>query len=226
MTPHEPPSSRQERIQGRQSSESHSRRATDLLRTAIVRGSFRPNQRLVERDLANWLQVSRTPVREALQILAADGLIDSSPHGWVVHEHTESEIREIADVRVALEGFAARVAAESLSSTDRSELEKHVEPLEASLKLPGEGLVATNERFHNALIQAAHSRLLSELALRSRLYYFNYRIAAMYSSEDIKHSRRQHREILCAVLDGDGEAAEQLTREHIRTGLEFVLRHI
>src|SRR6266516_463803 len=69
------------------------------LRSAIVRGDLRPNERLVEADLAGWLEVSRTPVRECLQRLAAERLVANRRRGWIVQEHSTQEIREIYDVR-------------------------------------------------------------------------------------------------------------------------------
>src|SRR5690242_1294185 len=65
------------------------------LRSAIVRGDLRPNERLVEADLAVWLEVSRTPVRECLQRLAAERLVVNRRRGWIVQEHTVEDIREI-----------------------------------------------------------------------------------------------------------------------------------
>src|SRR5579862_6008283 len=84
----------------------------DELRTAIVQGRIRPNQRLIETELAEEYGVSRTPVRESLQRLAAVGLIVAARRGWTVREHSLDEIREIYEVRAALEGYAARLAAE------------------------------------------------------------------------------------------------------------------
>src|SRR5436190_22723903 len=84
----------------------------EQLRSEIVRGQLRPNERLVEAEIAERLQVSRTPVRESLQRLAADGLVVSRRRGWVVYEHTIDQIRDIYETRIALEGYATRLAAE------------------------------------------------------------------------------------------------------------------
>src|SRR3954471_15798899 len=83
----------------------------EQLRSEIVRGQLRPNERLIEAELAERLQVSRTPIREGLQRLAADGLVASRLRGWIVYEHTLDQIRDIYETRAALEGFAARLAA-------------------------------------------------------------------------------------------------------------------
>jgi len=84
----------------------------DLLRRQIVEGTLRPRERLIAADLADKLQVSRTPVREALYLLASEGLVVPTRRGFAVREFTPSEIIEIYEVRAALEGMAARLAAE------------------------------------------------------------------------------------------------------------------
>ncbi len=89
------------------------------LRSAIVRGDLRPNERLVEADLAVWLEVSRTPVRECLQRLAAQRLVANRRRGWVVLEHSIEDIREIYGVRAALEGYAAHGLLGRTSARDR-----------------------------------------------------------------------------------------------------------
>ena len=83
----------------------------DRVRADIVHGVLRPNQRLVEVELAERLAVSRTPVRETLQRLVLEGLVRRDRRGWVVHEHSAEEISSIYEVRAALEGYAAFLAA-------------------------------------------------------------------------------------------------------------------
>ena len=83
----------------------------EKLRLAIVTGEIRPNAPLIEVDLANALNVSRTPIRESLQRLAADQLVVPRKRGWAVKEYSAQEIQESYEVRAALEGYAARLAA-------------------------------------------------------------------------------------------------------------------
>ena len=83
----------------------------DALRRAIVTGEIRPNQPLIELDLAAQLGVSRTPVRESLQRLVIAGLVVPRKRGWAVREFTVEEMQENAEVRAGLEGYAAYLAA-------------------------------------------------------------------------------------------------------------------
>src|SRR5690625_2352156 len=92
------------------------------LRARITDGSIRPNEMLFEIELAEELGVSRTPVREALHRLVADGLLDLVRRRWIVHEFTESEIIEIYEVRTAIEGYAAFLAATACTSEQREQL--------------------------------------------------------------------------------------------------------
>jgi DNA-binding GntR family transcriptional regulator len=194
---------------------------------AIVRGELRPNSRLVEADLAAWLNVSRTPIRESLQRLALEGLVDNERRGWTVHEHSADEIREIYDVRAALEGYAARLAAERRSDAAAEEIVRAgAQDAEAFLAPPRTGFVEYNERFHDLVVSAADNERLVETIRRTRAYYFNHRIAAVYSAQEIVDASDGHRAIADAVRRGDGDAAERLTREHVYVALELAVHKL
>src|SRR3954462_6517675 len=128
------------------------------LRSEIVRGQLRPNERLVEAELAERLQVSRTPVREGLQRLAADGLVISRRRGWVVYEHTIDQIRDIYETRMALEGYATRLAAERATPQQVLALDAIPRASAGTLPAPREHLVGVNARFHDAIVDASGNR--------------------------------------------------------------------
>lgn len=196
------------------------------LRSDIVRGLLRPNERLIEAELAESLAVSRTPIRESLQRLAADGLVVSRRRGWVVYEHTPDEIREIYEIRSALEGYAACLAAER--ATDEH-LSKIVTILQESVDIahvPRQRMVEVNDRFHDAIIEASGNRRLAKEIGRNRLYYFNYRLANLYSDEEVSVSRAQHDQIVRALLGRDSREAEEITRTHVKHALEMILAKV
>lgn len=199
----------------------------ERLHHAIVRGELRPNSRLVEADLADWLNVSRTPVRESLQRLALEGLVDNERRGWTVHEHSANEIREIYDVRAALEGYAARLAAARRTAAAAEEIvQAGAQDAEVFLAQPRPGFVEYNERFHDLVVSAADNGRLVETIRRTRAYYFNHRIAAVYSAQEIVDASDGHRAIADAVRRGDGDAAERLTREHVYVALELAVHKL
>ncbi|MGH3025978.1 MAG: GntR family transcriptional regulator [Gaiellaceae bacterium] len=197
------------------------------MRDAIVRGELRPNSRLVEADLAGWLEVSRTPVRESLQRLAYEGLVANHRRGWTVLEHSDEEIREIYDVRAALEGYAARLSADRAT---RQQITKIVQLASVDpglyAKPPRTEFVNYNEQFHDLVVASAGSARLVETIRRTREYYFNYRIAAVYSPDEVADAIAGHKAIAAAVRRHDGDAAERLTREHVYVALELAVHKL
>jgi DNA-binding GntR family transcriptional regulator len=198
----------------------------DRVRADIVHGLLRPNERLVEIELAEALGVSRTPVRETLQRLTLEGLVRRRRGGWVVHEHSREEIRAIYEVRAALEGYAAFLAAARATPEQLRELEGIYPAGAAAVALGPDAQVALNERFHDGVIAAAGNPRLTELSRRSRQYYFNHRIARGYTGEETRRSIDGHRRILAALARGDGAAAEACAREHVDYALSIALTKI
>jgi DNA-binding GntR family transcriptional regulator len=198
----------------------------DRLRGDIVHGLLRPNERLVEVELAAALGVSRTPVRETLQRLTLEGLVRRRRGGWVVHEHSREEIRSIYEVRAALEGYAAFLAATRVTPAQLRELDELYPPGDAALALGPDEQVELNERFHDGVIAAAGNSRLAELSRASRQYYFNHRIARGYTAEETRRSIDGHRRILAALARGDGPEAEARAREHVDYALSIVLTKI
>jgi len=198
----------------------------DDVRADIVHGVLRPNQRLVEVELAERLGVSRTPVRETLQRLALEGLVRRNRGRWVVHEHSADEIRSIYEVRAALEGYAAFLAAGRATSTELSALGALYPPGDEALELVPDVQVELNERFHDGIIAAAGNPRLAQLSKASRQYYFNHRIARLYDTDETRRSIDGHRRILAALAQGDGPAAEARAREHVDYALAVVLAKV
>lgn len=196
----------------------------ERLRDEIVRGFIRPNERLVEVDLAERLGVSRTPVRESLKRLAAEGLIHGGRHHLVVREHAPDEIREIYEARAALEGYAARLAAQRATSAELAQIAAlHETDITKLVRSPREHIVDVNDRFHDAIIKAAHNRRLLELIRHNREFYFNYRIANLYTNTEAETSLDEHTAILRALEARDPDAAEAATRNHVAEALKVTL---
>jgi DNA-binding GntR family transcriptional regulator len=203
-----------------------SERIYDRVRADIVHGVLRPNQRLVEIELADRLGVSRTPVRETLQRLVLDGLVRRDRRGWVVHEHSAQEIRSIYEVRAALEGYAAFLAAGRATADELRALDELYPAGDGAIALGPDKQVELNERFHDGVIAAAANTRLAQLCRASRQYYFNHRIARLYHLEETRRSIDGHRRILAAIARRDGPAAEAHAREHVQYALEIVLTKV
>jgi len=197
------------------------------LREHILLGRQRPNQRLVEVDLCQQFGVSRTPVRQALLRLEQAGLVDSTRHGWVVHEHTEIEVRQIYEVRTALEGYAARLAALAATDEELDELSGiYDQDVPALVAGPRARLVELNQVFHATINRLAHNPRLAALCEASRSFAFNYQLAATYCDQEMAGSLDMHRRLEVAIRAGEPDEAERLAREHIESSLHYALRRL
>lgn len=187
----------------------------ETLRNAILAGEMRPNEPLIEADIAAALAVSRTPVREALQRLAVEQLILPRKRGWAVREITAFEAGEHSEVRAALEGHAARLATERATDAEiASAAEVHAHRLTID---PGneKARVETNRALHGIIVDAARNETLKDAILRSGRFYFNGTVARLTSSQEFHLSNQDHAAIVAALQARDGDGAERAMRNHI-----------
>jgi DNA-binding GntR family transcriptional regulator len=192
------------------------------LRGEIVHGVLRPNEALVEADLAERLNVSRTPIRESLKRLEADRLIVSQRRRWVVYEYKLDEIAEIYEVRAALESWGARMAA--LKATpEQIQAIVDFRPRATAIDLEVKGRITTNEEFHDLVIEAANNSRLTELLHQTRLYYFNHQVARVYTLDEWATSAKQHAAIIDAIVDRNPLLAGEAAREHAEFSLSMIL---
>ena len=187
----------------------------ERLRLAIVTGELRPNTPLIEVDLAEALKVSRTPVRESLQRLMADGLIVPRRRGWAVREYSQSEIQENYELRAALEGYAAGLAAVRGTEAEISKIAALQAVRDAQVDPSHEFRVNTNRQFHDAIIAAARNARLADEIFRAGQFYFNERIASASTQNDIKANQDDHGKIVRALQSRNTREAEDAMRAHI-----------
>ena len=186
------------------------------LRQAIVRGRLEPGTRLVETQLAQMLGVSRTPIREALSRLETEGVVLRGQGGLVVRD-TGSERAVILGIRQRLEGFAARLAAERMSPSERDALEEACAAGAATIEeMSLEERRLSNSRFHLLLANGSHSRRLEKLIEE----YYDYSVTAetlpFYSPELMRQHQNQHRDIVDAIRSQDGTLAERIVIQHLQ----------
>jgi DNA-binding GntR family transcriptional regulator len=198
--------------------------ALTLLRDEIIQGKMRPNERLIAADLAERLNTSRTPIREALQLLEAEQLVVAAKRGYVVREHTKEEIVEIYEVRAALEGMAARLAAQKTGTSAYKEIEAigaHRDSLISSndRKL----IVDLNDEFHAAIFVACGNSRLDRINRSNSQHFFNYRISELYTKEETKISIKGHALILKAIKNHDADQADSAAQEHVLEALKVTL---
>lgn len=204
------------------------------LRRAILEGEYGPNERLIEEQLAERLGVSRTPVRQALTMLEAEGLVEIEPNkGATVCSFGVEDVREIYDLRAVLEGHAARRAAGSVSGEELGRLAALADEMEG---LAGHyandheaeirRLVALNQEFHGTIVAASRNGRLRRMVQRTVQVPLVYKAFFWYGPRERAISDHYHRQILKALGAGDGERAEIVMREHVYEGRDFVIRAI
>jgi len=194
----------------------------DALRARILHGDIAAGERLQEVAVAESMQVSRTPVREALRILAEDGLLDYSPNrGYSVKHFSAEDIRVAFRVRAAMEGIGVRLLAErGLDEKSRRKLEAVLSDGDALLargQLPGTDLDAWREmsrRFHVITILATQSELLVRVARDAQnIPVVNAGALESYGAADFRRQHMLHHMIADAILRQQPERAERLMLE-------------
>lgn len=188
-----------------------------VLRKAILAGILVPGQQLRERRLAEELQVSRTPIREALFTLQGEGLVDLAPNQCARVRHvTESDIAQIYALRRLLEAHSARAAAEH---GDRASIERVAAALTTQQRLGSDGTAQDQAQadfaFHEAVAVAAGNQLLLTVVRQVLAVTVTYRSRYKYGPQRVKSVLRQHDQVLRAIEEGDGERAEALMSRHI-----------
>jgi DNA-binding GntR family transcriptional regulator len=195
---------------------SRSEYVLERIRESIQNGDYKPGERLTELELAERLGVSRTPVREALRRLESDGLLVFEPwRGVVVAELDHQQVGELYTMREVLEGTAARLAAKHISEAEMGVLETLLAKEAKQLKKPHE-LANTNRHFHHAIHASAHNRYLMQTlgTLRDSLALLHGTTFSVAGRARVAHG--EHKDIVAAIVQRDGSAAEEAARAHIR----------
>lgn len=192
------------------------------LRHGIVHGDLAPGERLRSDALANELRVSRTPVREALRKLEAEGLVAHSGSRLVVRAFSEKDLTELFYVREALEGMAARLAAENATPSEILEIGELLEDMEAVRRRGDiDVLRRLTGEFHQLVCRASHNDRLLQ-SLQSLLDHVRQiQTSTLYSEGRPAEALKEHRGLLQAIEARDGDRAENLARAHRRKTLEL-----
>ncbi|MFC9894747.1 GntR family transcriptional regulator [Nocardia sp. NPDC127579] len=192
--------------------------AYQVLKRRIVEVELHPGARLVERDLAAELEVSRIPLREALRMLAAEGLVLLVPHkGALVATFSPADVRDLFDIREVLESLAARLAAERATPATLAPLTARLAAARAATAaadLPR--IAAANAAFHTQIVDLAANPLLSTLLspLAARTEWL-FRLTA---SRDPGEQCSEHEELYALIAAGRAEAAAACALAHVAAG--------
>ena len=197
--------------------EAHALRLRDRIEDRIATGIYALGERLDETSLAEHFGVSRTPVREALQQLAAGGLVElRGRRGAIVSAPDPARLMEMFDVMAELEAMCGRLAARRLVPSDEAALNETLRAcLEAAQAGDPDAYYYENERFHRAIYAASGNRFLADQALSLHKRLAPFRRLQLRVRNRLKTSQREHEEILAAILDGDAATAAERLRAHV-----------
>ena len=192
----------------------------ELLRQRIFRRELEPGSWIDEVKLAQEYGISRTPLREALKVLAAEGLVTMKVRrGAYVTEVSERDLAEVYHLLALLESDAAAVVATQASNAELEELRSLQAELEAAVP-NRERFFAVNERFHMRLLEMAGNRWRNQMVADLRKVMKLNRQHSLLKSGRVEESLAEHGAVMEALAARDAEAARSRMQEHFRNGLE------
>ena len=198
--------------------------AYDQLYQAIENGILRPGDRLLETELAVRFSVSRTPIREAIRRLEADGIVEHKPRiGAVVRALGQQKIVELYEMRIVLETTAASMAAKHASKAEVRTLQSLNADM-ASVAKDAIQVAAINRQFHRCIMDAARNQFLSHSykALSHALILLGK--TTLETEARVATVTNQHTDIILALANGDSSAAAKAMQTHMETSLDHRLK--
>lgn len=200
----------------------------NTLRQAILRGELKPGERLMEIQLANKLGVSRTPIREAIRKLELEGLVLMIPRkGAEVADISEKSLRDVLEVRKALEELAVKLTCDKIKSAQIRELRQAAEEFRRTLKSNDITQIAEADvRFHDVLYEATDNQKLVQLLNNLREQMYRYRIEYLKRQEAYPQLLTEHEEIIRRIENREKDEAVEIVCKHIDNQVEAVMNVI
>lgn len=213
-------------LESRPRKASGARRASpyERLKHAIMSGELVPGEQLVEIALAEWCQVSRTPIREALTRLEQDGLARRTERGLVVRESSPGEIMDIYEARIVLESKVAAVAALRHTPVDLIAMRRaderyaRIEPQDANT------LAERNRDFHRTIWKASHNEALVDMLERLDMHLGRYPMTTLAFPGRHETALEEHAAVVLAITDRDAERAADIASRHFTTARDIRLQ--
>ncbi|MDR1916361.1 MAG: GntR family transcriptional regulator [Synergistaceae bacterium] len=202
----------------------------EKLKTAVMSDVFKRGERLVEHEIAEKLNVSRTPVRAALLRLESEGILEARPnHGLVVKEYSIEDIREIYLIREALESLAAKYGAQNATGDDIDNIRAMFDEMDKVYRDPQvspDYIFELHRKFSEAYHNTSHMPTLVRMIESLREQMFRFRRVSLSGSERKIDALNEHRRMFEAIEKRDSELAAELTRVHIRNALNAYLSSV
>lgn len=189
----------------------------NTLRQAILRGELKPGERLMEIHLAEKLGVSRTPIREAIRKLELEGLVTMIPRrGAEVARITEKNLRDVLEVRRALDAFSCELACDRITKQEGDELYRACEEFAAATATRDATVIAAADvKLHDIIVHAAGNERLTEILNNLSEQMYRYRFEYIKDTSNYEKLVEEHRIIYESILKKDKQTAAQTARIHI-----------
>jgi DNA-binding GntR family transcriptional regulator len=205
---------------------SQGERAYLLIRDQIVSLQLAPGSVIEESRLRERLGLGRTPIREALQRLAHENLVNFVPHrGTFVSDINLTDLHRLTEVREELEGYAARLAAERATSRDKVSMEGMLAELDATGEEDVHELMRLDQRIHRLLYHCTRNTFLQAMLEESFNLSLRIWFLGLERGVRLKQAVGEHRRLLGAIVAHNGEEAEAIMRQHV-VGFEQALRSV
>lgn len=200
----------------------------NTLRQAIIKGELEPGERLMEIQLAERLGVSRTPIREAIRKLELEGLVVMIPRkGAEVAEITEKDLKDVLEVRCALEGLAVELACKYITEDGLNDLRKNLDEFKEAIK--GDDVTHLAEKdvaFHDIIFASTKNERLIQLLNNLREQMYRYRVEYLKDPETHEQLVREHEEIIKNLAERKCEEAKGHITTHIYNQVTTVSKNI
>ncbi|MCM1387918.1 MAG: GntR family transcriptional regulator [Bacillus sp. (in: Bacteria)] len=200
----------------------------NTLRKAILTGELKPGERLMEIHLANQLGVSRTPIREAIRKLELEGLVIMIPRrGAEVAQITEKSLKDVLEVRRALDALCAELACDRITEEGKRQLQKACNEFEKATVTKDATIIAQADvALHDIIVAATGNERLIQLVNNLSEQMYRYRFEYIKDEDKHNHLVKEHRMIYDSIVRHDKEGAARAAKLHIDNQEKSIIRQI
>jgi DNA-binding GntR family transcriptional regulator len=200
----------------------------ESIKTAIIKGKFKPGQKISEGELAESMGISRTPLREAFRKLENEGFIKIIPRkGAVVVDIDTEEAINLYEIKSTLEGLAARLAAANMKEKDIGKLERVNEELKELIdKNDLESFYRMHTRFHEGFVKLCGNKRLIQMISNLNDHFNRFGIISLTLPGQFEKAIEQHEEIIKAYKSGDPNLVEKRVKTNVMTGGRVLVDHL
>ena len=199
-----------------------------ILKSQILEGNLQPGTKLIENTLSEQLGVSRTPIREAIKQLVAESFVKTIPgHGTFVNNVSIEDLKEVLEVRGALEGLAVKLVIKNIKEKEIKELEEILwEMQKYSIEKDLVSFSKCSSKFQALILEISKNNLLIRMRKNICDRSHRYRIISLSSPKRLKYSFEEHQAIFEAIKEKNSEKAERLCQIHTENVFKNIIMHI